>query len=452
MDLAIPEFRSIQNPDIIPDKWYNILPDLPEELPPPKLPSGEPVKPEMFLPLFPKALIEQEFSPERYIKIPEEVKYTLASLGRPTPLFRAVRLERFLDTKAKIFYKYEGVLPTGSHKINTAVAQIFYNRVEGTERVSTETGAGQWGSALSLAGALFNIKVRVFMVKSSYHQKPYRRIMMELYGAEVIPSPSTLTESGRRILEKDPDNPGSLGIAISEAIEDVVKSDKAKYSLGSVLNHVLLHQTIIGLEAKKQLEYIGEYPDIVIGGVGGGSNFAGLAYPFMQDRLSGKTDTRFIAVEPKACPTLTRGVYEYDFGDTAGLTPMIKMYTVGHRYRVPPIHAGGLRYHGDAPTLSLLVYKGYIEARAYHQTEVFEAAKIFASTEGIIPAPESAHAVKAAIDIAREYSGDADDAPVILFNLSGHGLLDLQGYQDYLEGKLVDYEPEKIDLSYILRK
>jgi len=443
------KIRASQREELVPEYWYNIAPDLPKPLPPPRLPDGSiPPRP-MFERLFPKALVDQEVSQERLIKIPEEVRETLISLGRPTPLIRARRLEQFLKTPARIYYKYEGVLPTGSHKVNTAVAQLYYNREEGVERVSTETGAGQWGSALSLAGALFGVKVRVFMVRSSYEQKPYRRVLMELYGAEVVPSPSKLTKFGRSVLDEDPNHPGSLGIAISEAIEDVLSDERARYSLGSVLNHVLLHQTIIGLEAKKQLEELGERePDYVVGCVGGGSNFAGLSYPFIYDRLKGKTQTRFIAVEPRACPSLTRGVYTYDFGDTAGLTPLLKMYTVGHRYRVPPIHAGGLRYHGDAPTLCLLVAERIIDAVAYHQTEVFEAGKIFARTEGIAPAPESAHAVKAAIDLALEARRKGEEV-VVLFNLSGHGLLDLQGYREYLEGKLIDYEPEAVDLSYL---
>jgi tryptophan synthase beta chain len=441
--------RASQKEELVPEYWYNILSDLPKPLPPPRLPDGSIPPRSMFERLFPRALVDQEMSSERYIKIPDMVRNTLIELGRPTPLIRARRLEEFLRTPARIYYKYEGVLPTGSHKVNTAVAQVYYNMVEGVERVSTETGAGQWGSALSLAGALFGVKVRVFMVRSSYEQKPYRRILMDLYGAEVIPSPSSVTKFGRSVLEKDPNHPGSLGIAISEAIEDVLSDDKARYSLGSVLNHVLLHQTIIGLEAKKQLEELGEKePDYVVGCVGGGSNFSGISYPFVQDRLRGKTSTRFVAVEPKACPSLTRGVYTYDYGDTAGLTPLLKMYTVGHRYRVPPIHAGGLRYHGDAPTLCLLVHEKIIDAVAYHQTEIFEAGRIFARTEGIVPAPESAHAVKAVIDIALD-AKRKNEKPLILFNLSGHGLLDLQGYREYLEGRLVDYEPETIDLSYL---
>jgi tryptophan synthase beta chain len=444
-----PSIRASQIEEFVPKYWYNILPDLPKPLPPPRLPDGSVPPRSMFERLFPRSLVDQEISQERFIKIPEEIRETLISLGRPTPLIRARRLEQYLKTPARIYYKFEGVLPTGSHKVNTAVAQAYYNKIEGIERVSTETGAGQWGSALSLAGALFGLKVRVFMVRSSYEQKPYRRVLMELYGAEVISSPSNITKFGRSVLEKDPNNPGSLGIAISEAIEDVLSDEKARYSLGSVLNHVLLHQTIIGLEAKKQLEEIGERePDYVVGCVGGGSNFAGLSYPFIHDRLRGKSNTRFLAVEPKACPSLTRGVYTYDYGDTAGLTPLLKMYTVGHRYRVPPIHAGGLRYHGDAPTLCLLVAEKIIEAVAYHQTEIFEAGKIFARAEGIVPAPESTHAVKAVIDLALE-ARKKNEEMVILFNLSGHGLLDLQGYKEYLEGKLADYEPETIDLSHL---
>jgi len=448
MDLK--SIRVLLNPDLTPNKWYNILHEIGNELPPPILPDGRPVEPQMLERLFAKELIRHEVSSEEYIKIPEEVREVYVELGRPTPLIRAIRLERALKTPAKIYYKYEGVTPTGSHKVNTAVAQVYYNMIEGVERVVTETGAGQWGSALSLAGALFNVKVRVFMVKSSYMQKPYRRVLMELYGAEVYPSPSNITNFGRKILSEDSNNPGSLGIAISEAIEDVLNSDNSKYCLGSVLNHVLLHQTVIGLEAKTQMEVIGEYPDYVIGCVGGGSNFAGLSYPFVKDRLKGKSETKFIATEPKACPTLTKGVYAYDYGDTAKLTPLLKMYTVGHKYRVPPIHAGGLRYHGDAPTLCLLVRKGIIEPMAYSQTEVFKAAHLFASTEGIVPAPESAYAVKAAIDVAIE-AKKKNEKKVILFNLSGHGLLDLQGYLEYLENKLADYEPKEIDLSYLPR-
>lgn len=447
--MGLNEIISLLKPELIPEKWYNILPDLPEQPPPPLDPQTlKPINPVKLERLFAKELIRQEISQETYIKIPEEVRVVYAEIGRPTPLIRARRLEEALNTPAKIFFKYEGVTPTGSHKVNTALAQVYYNKLEGIERVVTETGAGQWGSALSLAGAVFEVKVRVYMVRSSYDQKPYRRILMEIYGAEVFPSPSTNTEVGRRILKEDPENPGSLGIAISEAIEDVLGDEKSRYCLGSVLNHVLLHQTVIGLEAKLQMEELGEYPDYVIGCVGGGSNFAGLSYPFVRDRLKGRSSTEFIAVEPKASPTMTRGEYRYDFGDTGELTPLLKMHTVGHKYRVPPIHAGGLRYHGVAPTLSILVNHGIVKPIAYYQREVFEAAVYFAKHEGIVPAPESAHAVKAAIDLARELK-KKNEKSTILFNLSGHGLLDLSGYQEFLEGKLLNYEPEKIDLSYL---
>ncbi len=446
MELA--RLRPRQSVDLVPSYWYNILPDLPEPLPPMIKPDGTPVKPSELEALFAKELVRQEFSMERFIRIPDDLRETFVELGRPTPLLRARRLEEKLKTPARIYYKYEGVLPTGAHKVNTAVAQAYYNALESVERIVTETGAGQWGSALSLGGALFGLKVRVYMVKCSYYQKPYRRVLMQLYGAEVVPSPSRLTKFGRKILEENPNHPGSLGIAISEAIEDALTNPNTKYCLGSVLNHVLLHQTIIGLEAKKQLEEIGEYPDYVVGCVGGGSNYAGLAYPFIHDRLRGKTETRFIAVEPKAIPTMTRGVYMYDYGDTAGLTPLLKMHTVGHKYVPPPIHAGGLRYHGVAPTLSILINHGIVEPVAYHQTEVFKAAQLFDQTEGIVPAPETAHAVKAVIDLAIE-ARKRNEPIVILFNMSGHGLLDLKGYEEYLEGKLRDYEPQEIDLSYV---
>ena len=440
--------RSSQSEDLLPEYWYNILADLPSPPPPPMRPDGTPVAPQDLERLFAKELVRQEVTSERYVRIPEEVRDVLLELGRPTPLMRASRLEKALGTPAKIFYKYEGVLPTGSHKINTAVAQAYYNSLEGIERLVTETGAGQWGSALSLAGALFNLKVRVYMVRSSYYQKPYRRILMEVYGAEVTPSPSDRTEVGRKFLMEDPDHPGSLGVAIAEAIEDVLTDERSRYSLGSVLNHVLLHQTIIGIEAKLQMEEMGEHPTHIIGCVGGGSNYAGLAYPFMQDVIAGREEIEFIAAEPTACPTLTRGIYTYDFGDSAGLTPMLKMYTVGHKYRVPPIHAGGLRYHGDAPTLCLLVKEGYVKPVAYKQTEIFKAATLFAKHEGIVPAPESAHAVKAAIDVAKK-ARLTGDSPVILFNLSGHGLLDLSGYDDFIADKLIDYQPERIHLDYL---
>ncbi len=427
--------RAPQSLDMIPSTWYNILPDLPEKIPPMKTPNGETVKPGMLELLFARELIRQEFSMERYISIPSKLRRLYMELGRPTPLLRARNLEEYLDTPAIILYKYEGVTPTGSHKVNTAIAQAYYSRLEGVKRLVTETGAGQWGSALSLAGALMGIKIRVYMVRVSYYQKPYRRIIMELYGAEVYPSPSNLTNTGRMFLKKNPDHPGSLGIAISEAIEDALSDQDTKYALGSVLNHVLLHQTIIGLEAKKQLDELGLYPDIVIGCVGGGSNFAGLTYTFIHDKLKGSSNTRFIAVEPLSIPTMTKGIYRYDYGDSAGLTPLIKMYTLGHNYIPPPIHAGGLRYHGLAPSLSILLKNRIIEAKPYSQVDIFSAAQLFAKTEGIIPAPESAHAVKAVVEEAIKAKENGREI-VILFNLSGHGLLDLAGYDEYLKNNI----------------
>jgi tryptophan synthase beta chain len=445
----LPLLRSIQKQELVPTYFYNIVPDLPKTLPPPKLPNGEIAKPEMFEVLFTKEVVKQEFSNERFIPIPEELLKIYYEVGRPTPLLRAKRFEEAIGTTAKIYYKFEGALPTGSHKLNTAAAQAYYASKENVNMLVTETGAGQWGSALSLAGLLFGIKVRVYMTRSSYMQKPYRKILMQLYGAEVFPSPSDQTEFGRKLLSVEPDHPGSLGIAISEAIETVIKSKgNAKYSLGSVLNHVLLHQTIIGLEALKQMEYLGEYPNYVIGAIGGGSSYSGLAYPFMEHKLKNKSNITFIAVEPKAIPSITKGVYTYDYGDTAELTPLLKMYTVGHKFRTPPIHAGGLRYHGKAPSLCLLAELGYVKAISYHQTDVFNAAVLFAKSEGLIPAPESAHAIKAVLDIAREAARKGENI-TILFNMSGHGLLDLSAYDDYLSGKLKDYEPENIDLSYL---
>lgn len=423
----------------IPTHWYNILPDLPSP-PPPVLHPGthQPVGPSDLAPLFATALIEQEVSTEREIPIPEEVR-EIYKLWRPTPLFRARRLERALDTPAHIYYKYEGVSPAGSHKPNTAVAQAYYNRKEGIRRLTTETGAGQWGSALALACSLVGLDCTVYMVRVSYEQKPYRRSMIQAFGAEVIPSPSERTSAGRSILAEQPDSPGSLGIAISEAVEDAATHDDTHYSLGSVLNHVLLHQTVIGLEAKKQMELAGEYPDEIIGCVGGGSNFAGLAYPFVRDKLSGsKPKLRFLAAEPESCPTLTRGEYAYDYGDTVGLTPLVKMYTLGHTFIPPGIHAGGLRYHGDAPSLCQLVHEGVIDAAAYHQTACFEAAVQFARSEGIVPAPEASHAIRAAIDAALR-AREAGERRVILFNLSGHGHFDMSAYDAYFSGKLQDY-------------
>jgi tryptophan synthase beta chain len=449
--MELKSIRSIQSADIVPKYWYNIVPDLPEPLPPLIKADRSPVKPHELAAIFPKSLIEQEFSTDRFIAIPEELRELYVELGRPTPLLRAARLERYLETPAKIYYKYEGVLPTGSHKVNTALAQAFYNKLDGFSRLVTETGAGQWGSALALAGSIFGLRIRVYMVRASYDQKPYRRVLMQLYGAEVVPSPSPYTEFGKRVLSQYPDHPGSLGIAISEAIEDAVTNPGTRYSLGSVLNHVLLHQTVIGLEALEQLELIGEeLPDYIVGCVGGGSNFAGLSYPIYYEAIvrNRKRSAKFIAVEPKAVPSMTRGVYTYDYGDTAGLTPLLKMYTVGHRYTPPPIHAGGLRYHGVAPTLALLVKHNVVKPVAYHQSEVFRAAQLFAQLEGVAPAPETAHAVKAVIDIALEAKKRGEKA-VILFNMSGHGLLDLSGYQEYLEGRMKDFEPQQIDLSYL---
>lgn len=434
-------------PDEVPTFWYNILADLPEQVPPPLDPeTGEPVAPEKLARIFSIELLKQEVSGERYIEIPSSVREALVVFGRrPTPLFRARGLEKYLETPAEIYFKYEGITPTGSHKINTALAQVYYNKMEGVERLVTETGAGQWGSALAAAGAYYGVKVRVYMTRSSYKQKPYRRTLMELFGAEVYPSPSDKTSVGRKFLEEDPEHPGSLGIAISEAIEDVLSDEKAKYSLGSVLNHVLLHQTVIGLEAEKQFNELGVYPDVFIGSVGGGSNFAGFTYPFIGRMLRKGEKARFIAVEPKASPSMTRGVYTYDYADTGRLTPMLKMHTVGHQYKVPPIHAGGLRYHGVAPTLSILLKHGVVEPVAYHQTEVFRAAHIFAKTEGIVVAPETAHAVKAAIDEAIR-AKELGRRMIIAFNLSGHGLLDLQGYRDYLDNVLEDYEPQELPI------
>ena len=419
----------------MPKKWYNINPDLPKPLPAPLHPAThEPLTPKDLTPLFPMELIRQEMSMERYIPIPEEVREIL-KIWRPSPLYRAKRLEKALNTKARIYYKWEGVSPAGSHKPKTAIPQAYYNMKEGVERLTTETGAGQWGSSLAFATSLFGLKCTVYMVKVSYEMKPYRKIMMETWGAEVFPSPSARTESGKAILKQDPNSPGSLGIAISEAVEDAVKSG-AKYSLGSVLNHVLMHQSIIGLEAKKQLESIDEYPDVILGSFGGGSNFSGLAFPFLHDKLKGdKKELRAIACEPAACPKLTKGVYAYDFGDTVGLTPLVKMYTLGHTFIPPGIHAGGLRYHGGAPQYSLLEHEGVVEAKDMQQLDCFKAAELFARTEGHIIAPETAHAVQGVIEEAR----DCKEEKVILFNCSGHGHFDLASYDLFHQGKLRDY-------------
>lgn len=422
----------------IPQTWYNLLADIPVPVPPVLHPATrQPVGPDDLAPLFPMALIGQEVSAERFIEIPEPVR-EVYRLYRPSPLIRALGLERALDTPARIYYKYEGVSPVGSHKPNTAIAQAFYNKEEGVSKLTTETGAGQWGSALSMACAFFGLDCTVFMVKVSYQQKPYRRSIMETFGATVYASPTDLTNAGRAILAQNPDSPGSLGIAISEAVEVAATNEDVKYSLGSVLNHVLLHQTIIGEETLKQFELADDFPDVVIGCVGGGSNFSGLAFPFLRERFAGK-DIRFLAVEPTACPTLTRGLYAYDYGDTAQMTPLVKMHTLGHTFVPPGIHAGGLRYHGMAPTICALMMGGFIEAQAYHQNAVFESAVQFTRTEGIVPAPESAHAVHAAVKEALE-AKEAGEERVILFNLSGHGMLDLAAYDQYLAGKLEDYD------------
>ncbi|MCM8784501.1 MAG: TrpB-like pyridoxal phosphate-dependent enzyme [Candidatus Omnitrophica bacterium] len=417
----------------IPDAWYNVLPDLPEQLPLPINPrTGKPLTPQDLSPVFPMGLIMQEVSSEKWIEIPSEV-LEVYKIWRPTPLQRAGRLEKALRTRTRIYFKNESLSPPGSHKPNTAVAQAYYNKKEGIKRLCTETGAGQWGSALAFACKLFGLQCTVYMVKISYYQKPYRKSLMHIWGAEVHPSPTNLTASGRSILEKEPDSPGSLGIAISEAVEDAVKNKDARYSLGSVLNHVLLHQTIVGLETKKQLNLIGEKPAVLVGCVGGGSNFGGFCLPFVPDKLKGET-IRMIAVEPTACPSLTKGLYAYDFGDTAELTPLLKMYTLGHGFIPPGIHAGGLRYHGMAPVISLLVKKGIVEAMAYSQKGVFEAGMLFASTEGLLPAPETAHAIKCVVDEAKK-----NEDKCIVFNYSGHGFFDLSAYDNYLEGKLQDY-------------
>lgn len=420
----------------LPTHYYNIVPDLPRPLDPPLHPgTKKPIKPEDLAPLFPEELIKQEMSGERLIAIPEEIRKAYLSY-RPSPLIRAARLEKELKTPAKIYYKYEGASPVGSHKLNTALAQAYYNKEAGVKRLTTETGAGQWGSALGFACNYFGLALTVYMVKVSYEQKPYRKIMMKIYGAECISSPSNLTEAGKKILKREPKTSGSLGMAIAEAVEDAAKHDDTKYALGSVLNHVLHHQTIIGQEAMKQMEIAGDYPDIIIGCHGGGSNLAGIAFPFLRDKLKGqKKNLRVLAAEPASCPSLTKGEYKYDFGDTVGLTPLIKMYTMGYEFVPSPIHAGGLRYHGAAPIVSLLKDEGLIEAVAYEQKEIFQAAVKFARNQGIVPAPESAHAIKAVFDEA-EKCRLSGEKKVILFNLSGHGHFDMASYRNYLEGKM----------------
>ena len=433
----------------IPRNWYNIAADLPKPLPPVLHPgTKQPIGPDDLAPLFPMSLILQEVSTEREIEIPEPVREVYRQ-WRPSPLFRARRLEKALQTPARIYYKYEGVSPAGSHKPNTAVPQAFYNKEAGVKRITTETGAGQWGSSLAYAGALFGIEITVFMVKVSYNQKPYRRALMETYGARCVASPSMETETGRRILTAWPDSNGSLGIAISEAVEIAAQREDTKYALGSVLNHVLLHQTVTGQEAMQQLEMANDYPDVIVGCTGGGSNFAGIAFPFLGEQLRGGRKVRIVAVEPAACPSLTRGRYAYDFGDTGHLTPLVKMHTLGSTFIPPGFHAGGLRYHGMAPLVSHIKELNLIEARAYHQTACFEAGVFFARNEGIVPAPEANHAVKGAIDEALRCKEEGVSR-AILFNLCGHGHFDMQAYTDYFAGKLVDSNYDEAELAMAL--
>ena len=427
----------------MPRQWYNIMADMPTPMEPPLHPgTGQPCGPEDLAPIFPMNLIEQEVSTQRWIDIPEEVldKY---AIWRPSPLYRAYNLEKALDTPARIYFKNEGVSPAGSHKPNTAIAQAYYNKMAGTKRITTETGAGQWGSALSMCCAFFGIECKVFMVKISYNQKPYRRLMMETWGANCVASPSNETRSGRSILEKNPDSPGSLGIAISEAVEQAVADDNTKYALGSVLNHVMIHQSIIGLEAIKQMQMTGDYPDVIIGSAGGGSNFAGLAMPFARDKINGK-QIDIIAVEPASCPTLTRGPFAYDFGDTVQMTPLLPMHTLGHNFIPEPIHAGGLRYHGMSPIVSQLVLDGIVRAEAVQQMETFRAGITFARSEGFISAPECNHAIAMTIREALKAKAEGKEK-VILFNWSGHGLVDLGAYESYMRGKLSDHElPQEV--------
>ena len=423
----------------IPKTWYNIMADMPN--PPAAVlhpGTGNPITPDDLAPLFPMALIEQEVSTQRFIPIPEEIRKIYA-LWRPSPMYRAKRLEEAIGTRSRIYYKYEGVSPAGSHKPNTSIPQAYYNKMAGRKRIATETGAGQWGSALALGASFFGLESKVYMVKVSYHQKPYRRMLMEVFGAKVVPSPSEDTQCGRQILATDPDSPGSLGIAISEAVEDAATREDTSYSLGSVLNHVCLHQTVVGQECMEQMKIANDYPDVVIGCCGGGSNMAGISFPFLRDKIAGSKNPRVIAVEPASCPTLTKGVYAYDFGDTARLTPLVKMYTLGHDFIPAGIHAGGLRYHGDSPLVSQLCHEGLIEAQAYHQLVVFKSALTFAQAEGILPAPESSHAIHSAIVEAKRADEEGKEK-AILFNLSGHGFFDLSAYDDFLSGKLVDHE------------
>ena len=437
----MPNRKILLPEDELPKQWYNIAPDLPKPLPP----FIDPVTKEPgvgIVPrIFPKAIIAQELSQDRWIDIPEEVR-EVYSLWRPTPLYRAINLEKALKTPAKIYYKYEGVSPAGSHKPNTAVPQAYYNMKEGTKRLTTETGAGQWGSALSFAAAMFGLKATVYMVRASFDQKPYRKMMMNAFGAECFASPSNRTEAGRKILKEDPDNKGSLGIAISEAVEDaLVNEEEANYAIGSVFNHVLMHQTVEGLEAKKQLELVDDYPDVIYGCIGGGSSYSGLIWPFYYDKVAKKApkETKFVATEATACPKVTKGQYSYDHGDTARITPLVPMHTLGHDFIPAPIHAGGLRYHGIAPTISILTQAKHMTTEAYNQIDVFDAAKLFIQTEGIIPAPEPAHAIKGAIDEALRCK-QTGEAKTILFVLCGHGHFDMSAYDEYFSGNLQPYE------------
>ena len=433
-------------PDAIPSAWFNLMPDLAQKvqpLPPLSPVTKQPIGPDDLTPLFPMPLIGQEVSTEQWIDIPGPV-IDVYRLWRPAPLFRATRLERALDTPARIYFKYEGGSPAGSHKPNTAVPQAYYNKEAGIRRIATETGAGQWGSAMAMACSFFGLECTVYMVRASYDQKPYRRVFMETFGANVLASPSETTNAGRGVLDAHPGSTGSLGIAISEAVEDAATHEDTNYALGSVLGHVLLHQSVIGLEAQSQMELAGEQPDVIVGCVGGGSNFAGISYPFMAEKLRGNSNTRFLATEPAACPTLTKGVFAYDYGDTAQMAPIVPMYTLGHDFVPAPVHAGGLRYHGDAPSISLLVREGYMEAKAYTQNAIFEAAVLFAKTQGIVPAPEPAHAIKGAIEEALA-AKEAGEERVILFNLCGHGHFDMQAYDDYLNGRLPEVEFDVAD-------
>jgi tryptophan synthase beta chain len=438
--------------DEIPTSWYNIQADLPDPLPPPLDPTTmNPINPAMLERIFAKELVRQEVSSDRFVKIPDEILDAYLGLPRPTLLYRARRLEKFLKTPVQIYFKCENFSPTGSHKTNTALAQAYYNKKQGIERLATETGAGQWGTALAMATRLFDLKCRIYMVKASYHQKPGRKIIAQLYGAEMFPSPSDQTKFGRKLIKENPNNPGTLGIAITEAVEDTLAHDDTRYSLGSVLNHVLMHQTIIGLEAKKQFELIDVKPDVVCGCIGGGSNYGGFCFPFMKDKFKNKVDTEFVACESRAVPHTTRGIYTYDYGDTGKMTPLIKMLTIGHNYACPPVHAGGLRYHGMSPLISYLIHKGYAKSVAYNQTEVFEAAEMLAQTEGMITAPETAHSLKFVIDEALRCK-KTGESKVIAMNYSGHGLLDLSAYEQYLAGSLEEYEPVKIQVPTFKQK